>query len=277
MWIYHCTAVFRVKLNAHIPFVRTKFDNFNKVRFLVHTAANHSGIFEIGFVGIVEFVTVTVTLADIFLFVNIVNFGSFFQVTFISTQTHAASQIEHIFLFFHDIHNVVCGSRIDFGAVSIGITQYITGKFDRHGLHTHTYSQTWQIVFAGIFQCRKFTFHTTLTESGSHDNTICFRKFFLHILIIQFIRKNQIEFKFAVVVGTCMHQRLNNRFVGIGQLHIFSHNGNAHFVFGIFEFFNKSAPFVHVGMWRFGQIEAHFSQCHLVELFKLHIQRYAIN
>ena len=217
------------------------------------------------------------TLADIFLFVNIVNSGTFFQVTFVSTQTHTAAQIEHIFLLFHYIHNVVCGSRIDFGAVGIGISQYITGKFDRHGLHSHTNPQTRKIVFAGIFQCSKFTFHTALPESGSYDNAIHFRKLFLHIFIVKLIRKNEVEFQFAVVVSTCMHQRFNNRFVGIGQLHIFSDYRNTHFVFGIFEFFNKSAPFVHVGMWRFGQIEAHFGQRHLVEFFELHIQRDAVD
>ncbi len=39
-------------------------------------------------------------------------------------------------------------SRINFGTVGICITQNISGKFNDHTLHSHTDTESWDIIFA---------------------------------------------------------------------------------------------------------------------------------
>ena len=181
MRIYHSTAIFRVKLHSHIPFMRIKFDNFHQIRLFVQTTAGHPVFFKFFAIGVIKLIAVTVTLADIFFFVNIERFRTFFEFAFVCTKSHSSTKVEQVFLFFHNVHDIVFCIRIYFGAVRIGITQHITGKLDGHGLHSHTNTQTRNIFLAGILQCRKFTFHSTLSESRSNNNAIYLLQLFLNI------------------------------------------------------------------------------------------------
>jgi len=74
MWSNNRTAIFGVKLNTHIPFVRIELNYFNQIRFSIHSTANHSSSFELFNKRIDEVLTVTMSFADSFCSINFVLF-----------------------------------------------------------------------------------------------------------------------------------------------------------------------------------------------------------
>ena len=83
----------RVELTGHKPGVVCHFDHFHQ--FTIHGATDNlqTGAFQLGQVIIVHFVAMTVTLDDAGAAVTLGRTAARLQNTFLTTQTHGATQI----------------------------------------------------------------------------------------------------------------------------------------------------------------------------------------
>src|SRR5699024_4364566 len=95
-----------------------------------------------------------------------------FQHTGISSQTEGSSDIFHAVLFRHKIDHRVHGVRIQFCAVCVLKTGYISGKFYNSHLHAQTDSQEWNLVFPGIFYSLDLSFRSSMSKASRDQDSV---------------------------------------------------------------------------------------------------------
>ena len=66
MWFQYRAAIFGMELSSDKPFQLGHFYNFYQSRFRIDSGAFHSGSFVLFFVFVVEFITMAMTLLDVF-------------------------------------------------------------------------------------------------------------------------------------------------------------------------------------------------------------------
>ena len=81
MWPGDGTFIFRVELDPDKPWMTFKFNDFDQVVFLIRPDRPHTRFGESFDVFVVEFKTMPVAFADIFLLVNRVNLRIGYQFT----------------------------------------------------------------------------------------------------------------------------------------------------------------------------------------------------
>ena len=79
----------------------------------------------------------------------------------------------------------------------------------------------------------------------------------------------------AFVCGACVYQSFLNGFVGVLQFHIFTHQSDAYFTFGILQAPQEFLPFA---QFRLGEIlNLEFTDRQLVQMLFVQIERYLVD
>ena len=158
------------------------FDHFHQ--FTIHGATDNlqTGAFQLGQVIIVHFVAMTVTLDDAGAAVTLGRTAARLQNTFLTTQTHGATQIG----FFRALllvailcgplgdqpHDRVRRIRTQFGRVRLFDAGHVTGIFDHRQLHAKTDPQVWHLVLAGVANRGNLAFSAPVAKPAGHQDGV---------------------------------------------------------------------------------------------------------
>ncbi len=129
---------------------------------------------------------------------------------------------------------------VEFGRVSILPAENVSRVFDDAALHSETYSQKRDFVFAGIFYRDALSVHAACAEAaGDKDAVSLFEKFriFLKILCL-----DAFDVDFRVVRHSSVLKRFVDRFVGVSDRDVFSDKGYCAFVFRLCRLADKGVP-----------------------------------
>ena len=144
-----------------------------------------------------------------------------------------------------------------------------------HGeLHAQADAEERDFVFPGISDCPYFTFGTTLAEAAGHQDAVAALKQFGRITFLEFFGAEVPEQNFGLIGDTAMNKGFMKAFIGFGQIHIFSGNGDGDRVFGVFQVVNQLFPRIDVGLP--GPDVEQF-QDFSVQTFLVEVERHLIN
>ena len=90
-------------------------DDLYQPAFRITAAGNHSRLFKLAEIRIIEFPPVPVTLADLRFSIYLPGQRPFFQDTGISAQSHRSPLGSHLLLFLHKVDDRIRGIKVHFG------------------------------------------------------------------------------------------------------------------------------------------------------------------
>ena len=94
-------------LCTDIPFQSWYFNDFYQVALWVASHAHHAVLLVFLLELIVEFVAMAMTFLNVLLFIYREDAGTLFQYTFVCTEAHGSTHVGDVFLFLHDVDDIV--------------------------------------------------------------------------------------------------------------------------------------------------------------------------
>ena len=108
-----------MELGADVPAVGRNLDDLDQTAFGIDSGTDHSRGFIFSSEGIVEFVAVAMTLADVLRAIGCRSPDAFFQMAIVGPEPHGTSHLGDILLVFHQVDDAMGGRGIHLAAVGI--------------------------------------------------------------------------------------------------------------------------------------------------------------
>src|SRR5690554_1520852 len=233
---------FRVELAGNEPRMIRHLDHFHQGT--IHGAAGNAqtGLLQLRQQVVVDFITVAVTLDDHILTVAFAGLAALDQRALLTTQTHGAAQIGAFvagFLlaagglpFGDQADHRMLGGLVEFGGIGVLPAQHVAGKLDDRHLHAQADAQIGNVVFTGVAGGGNLAFHTTQAEAAWHQDGINVFQLAGAVLLDGFgVDIAQVDLGTALDAGVA--HGLDQRLVGVQQLHVLADHGDGDFLLGI--------------------------------------------
>ena len=135
----------------------------------------------------IEFVTVTVTLRNLFFAVNLVSERAFLDFSRPGAKAHGSAFVRHVFLLLEHRNHRVRRIRVELRTVRSLETADMTRKLNRRNLHSQTQTQKRSTGFARETDSFDFPLDAPIAESPRNNDTrhtskILFRTFIFDAL-----------------------------------------------------------------------------------------------
>ena len=219
----------------------------------------------------VYFVAVAVALVDDFRAVDAGNLAAGFEPRRQGAEAHGAAEVGvdvALFGFAAFVHPFgdECDHRvgdfvIPFGAARTGKAEDVPRVFDDGDLHPQANAEVGDAVFARVLHREDFAFNAAVAEAAGNDDAIDVGKQAC-ALLREVFRIDVADVHFVAAADARMVERFVERFVGIGQIHIFADHGDGDFLFEIGDGGFNLLPHGQVGGVRFQVEVAHYRLIH---------------
>ena len=187
----------------------------------------------------VHFVAVAVAFVDDFRAVDLCDFAAGFEPCRQGAEAHGAAEVAlFVALFGFAAFVDPFGDEGDhgflaaiapFGAAGIFDAEDVTRVFDDSELHAEADAEVGDAVFARVLHGADFAADAAVTEASRYDDTVhTFQQ--RHALPVQVFGIDVADVHRVAAADAGVVERFVERFVGVGEVHIFANHGNRHFV-----------------------------------------------
>ena len=191
------------------------------------------------------------------------------------TKAHVVAHGGEFFLLFLQADYRIRCFFVELGGVGIGESADIARELDRGDLHAETDAEIRDVVFAGILGGIDFALDAAITETTGNEDAIDVADDFRGDLFFHGFGIDLHDLYFGIVRGSCVDERLVNRFVGVLELGVFSGNGDGDAVARMDHALYKFFPFFQSGRW--GVAEADFIDDEAVDFIAAQVERALVN
>ena len=192
------------------------------------------------------------------------------QHAFVSSQSHCSAHVCYVLLLLHDVDDVVGSLFVHFSAVGVCISKDVSGKLDYHHLHAKTYTECGYVVQAGVFDGGYLALDTSLSESRTYYHTVESFQFLRHVSFGEILRIDEVQYRLAVIVSTCLVEAFPYALIGILQV-VLAHQSDVHLFCGFVLALQEAAPWAERGSFAHRHVQ--FAEYCSVESLFLHINR----
>ena len=238
------------------------------------TAAEHDArLLQRVAVIIVHFKAVAVALIDEMLAVDLLRHGAGQDLAGISAQAHGAAQLLHFLLLRHQVNDMVGALGIQLRGVGVRKTQHIAAVFHHCHLHAEADAEKRHLVLPAVADGLDLALNASLAEAARHQYRVGGAEGFLHVLRGQLFRVDPVDVHLHLIADAAVAERLRNAEVGIPQVDVFAHHGNADRFLGVEGGIHHGNP---SGKIRSCGIQAEMLADDLVQLFVMERQRHCV-
>ena len=172
MWAEHCAGIFGMVLHTDIPVVGWHFDSLNESVLRIEAYASHACGLEVVAEVVVELIAVAVALDDFVFAVCLIEFAVLDELALISAEAHGAAHIGDVFLFFHDVDDIVGRVLIHLATVGIGQMEHIARELNDHNLHAEADAEGRHVVLSAVLSCQNLSFYASCAEPRADDDAV---------------------------------------------------------------------------------------------------------
>src|SRR3989304_2975122 len=162
---------FRVELSSEKPWMIFDFYYLNEIFLRIQAAYDHSCLYEIIPVEIIEFISVTMAFTYPGALISLTGSRVRHKDAGISAKTHCPALILS-FLVRHYMYYRMSGFLIELSAVSLIESCHMPCKFNNRALHPEAYSEKWYFMLPRILNCSYFPLNTPVAESSRDNDTV---------------------------------------------------------------------------------------------------------
>ena len=151
----------------------------------------------------------------------------------------------------------------------------IARRFHARHLHAEANAEVRHAAFAREFGGQNFAFRAALAEAARHQNAVHAFQMRRRVFALEHFAFDPVELDLDAVGDAAMHQRFDQRFVGVLQSGVFADDGNRHLAFGRRDVARDRFPARQIGLRRASDAERgqHFA----VEAFAVIGERHVID
>src|SRR3972149_7089219 len=147
------------------------FYYLNEIFLRIQAAYDHSCLYEIIPVEIIEFISVTMAFTYPGALISLTGSRVRHKDAGICTKTHCPALILS-FLVRHYMYYRMSGFLIELSAVSLIESCHMPCKFNDRALHTETYSEKRYFMLPRILNCSYFPLNTPVAESSLNNSNL---------------------------------------------------------------------------------------------------------
>src|SRR5215470_1159246 len=266
---------FRMELAAEEPRMFGRFDDLDVVLVWGAPGNLEPGRNQRLFVLAVEFIAVTMPLADLELAVSLGSKRARLELARPGAEAHGAAHFVDAQQFAQFVNHPERGLLIEFGAVRLLQAGDIAGVFNRRALHAQANSKERNLVFSRVSNGMYHSFDTALAESAGHqDSVVTAQAAGGRFGRVDFLGFDPIDHRLVMVRQAAVQQRFAQAFVGVFQLHVLADDGDAGFAGRVMDSLDQIEPGLEILRALF---EMEQPQNLLVEAFAAELCRYGVN
>jgi len=157
--------------------------------------------------------------------------------------------------------------------VGIRETAHIAGKLYNGTLHSQTDPKEWDIIFADITNSLDFTFHTPLAKTAGDQESINIMQQLFGSILLDIFRTDPDQIDFGITVHTTVNKSLNDRFISIFEIYIFTTYSNFDLILGRINLFNHLLPVFYI---RLGKIQTKMIAYNIIQTLLMVFNWYMI-
>ena len=172
MRVEHSARIFRMELSADIPFLVGNLDNLDKVGLRVATCTLHAMSLIFVDILVVELIAVAMALADLTAAIYLCYTAISQEVALICAKAHRTAHIGDVFLFFHDVDDIVGRVLIHLATVGIGQMEHIARELNDHNLHAEADAEGRHVVLSAVLSCQYLSFYASCAEPRADDDAV---------------------------------------------------------------------------------------------------------
>jgi len=200
-------------------------------------------IFEVN----INFITVPVPFTDLFLSVGRIGMGVPVQNAGIGPQPHRRPFLRQMPLFWQQVDDGIGRVRVELGAVGFVHPADVPGVFHHGHLHAEADPEVGNAVFPGVPDGGNHAFAPAVAEPAGDENSAHVIELILESFFLDLLGIDETQVNPAVVGDAAVHERLVEAFIGISQIDVLAHNGDAYLPDGVRHFFHHILPSFEVG------------------------------
>ena len=161
-------------------------------------------------VGVVELVTVTMSLGNHLAAVNPISQRVLVKLAVVGSKPHRSALNRGALLLLHQVYDRIGSVRVDLGRNRILDSKHIPGELNHAHLHSQTYSEERHVVLAGVFYCKNLAFQSPLAESRCDENSVHIPDLFLKVGTVKMLALNSVDIHLALVGGSGVDKGFQN-------------------------------------------------------------------
>ena len=221
---------FRMKLDTNKECLICQLDRFDQMSIRRQTGETQSGFGESFTVGIIDFIAVAVTFADMFLTIKREDLCSRLQITGVFPQPKGTAFVDRIILSRHKVDNRIEGELIELPGVGAGKGCHVTSIFDHGNLQTEADTKIRNVMFSCIAAGCDHTLDPAASKATGHDDSIDTGQNGGGVFICDGFGIDPADRNMGVECIACVAQSFCYRKVSIMQLNIFSYQSDRYFL-----------------------------------------------
>ena len=206
----------------------TQLDELDEAAVRGGAAADEAGRLEAGPVVGVELVAMAVALADHRLAVGLVDLRARLEHRVVRTETHRAALVGDVALVVHDVDHGVLRRRVELRGVGVGQAEDVAGELDRHRLQPEAQPEARHPLLAGEACRGDLAFDAAGPEPARDDDARQRGEAPRREQTLDLLGLDPIDFDLRAVVEPGVLEALDDRQVGIGELHVLADEADAH-------------------------------------------------
>ncbi len=183
--------------------------DLDQVAIRGHAAERQSGGLERLAVGVVELVTMPVSLVNFLAAVQLGRQRAGLEFAGLRAKSHRAALVGDVLLLVQQGNDGVYGGGVKFGGVSTLELEHVAGELDGGNLHSEAKPEVRDVVFAGVLGCQNFPLGAALAEPARHQNAAASLKGLGRAVFLYVLRVDPLYLD-AAIVG---HAAVDHRFV----------------------------------------------------------------
>ena len=143
----------------------------------------------------------------------------------------------------HHGNDLVRGIGIEFAAVGLFQPQYVAGKFDHRALHPQADPEERNLLLPSVTNDLDFSLNApvpeTLPAPGRPETPFNMTP---GPGVLDLFRIHPAEFHFRLVGDSRVDEGLDDGFIGVMELHVFTRDGDLHFPLGMVDLLHELCP-----------------------------------
>src|SRR3989304_7544707 len=162
---------FRVELSSEKPWMIFDFNYLNEIFLRIQATYDHSCLYEIIPVEIIEFISVTMTLTDPGTLISLMGSRIRHKDAWICTKPHCSTFI-FSFLVRHYMDDRMHSFLVELSTVSFIEACHMPCIFNDCALHSKTYSKKRYLILSRILYGRYLTLNTPVSKPSRNNDTV---------------------------------------------------------------------------------------------------------
>lgn len=242
MWTIGAGFEFWVELSGDHTRVICELDNLDELSIGRRPRNDETIVLKCLTISIIELIAVSMSFGYLGGTVRLLGETSFFDGTWIRSESHRPSLGTDRFLILHEVDYLMFGCVVEFFGIGTSETTDIASEFDRHNLRSETESEVRDLVRTSIFRGEDLPLGSPSPESSRDEDGIDifqdgFGSFFLDFLGIY-----PVDNRFHIMRIGCGFDRLTDGEIRIFEIIVFPNHSDMHLLSRVLEMMEECLP-----------------------------------